>query len=59
MGQLIADVPEPPPSDVAAVGTISELCYVLGAVLAIMTLMVALYRSSRARSGGLWFSMAW
>lgn len=44
VGQLIADVPDLLHRTFIALGTASEVCYVLGAVLAIVTLMVALYR---------------
>jgi hypothetical protein len=43
-GQLIADIPDLIHRPLGAIGAVSDVCYVIGAVLGAVTLMVALYR---------------
>ena len=44
VGQLIADVPDVFNRTFGPLGALSDVCYVIGAVLGIVTLMAALYR---------------
>jgi EAL domain-containing protein (putative c-di-GMP-specific phosphodiesterase class I) len=44
IGQLVADIPDLFHRTFGPLGTISDVCYVLGAVLGVVALMVALYR---------------
>jgi EAL domain-containing protein (putative c-di-GMP-specific phosphodiesterase class I) len=43
-GQLIADIPDLVHRSLGPLGALSDVCYVLGASLGVITLMVALYR---------------
>jgi EAL domain-containing protein (putative c-di-GMP-specific phosphodiesterase class I) len=43
-GQLIADIPDVTHQAIGALGAPSGICYVVGAVLGVVTLMVAMYR---------------
>jgi EAL domain-containing protein (putative c-di-GMP-specific phosphodiesterase class I) len=50
IGQLIADVPDVLHRSLGALGAVSDISYVLGASLGVITLMVALYRQLEGES---------